>query len=1251
VWGWSHFLVWLCLGGAFIVGNERARAADKPPLERVREAFGRRDLQTASDEIERQLDLKPDDVEWLLLRADLTGARGRAAEALAETKAIRERHPESRLARMKEAQWLTRLGRLNSAQVIYEALLEEGPSAEIRTLLGLTHQWRGDWHRAGELFEEALNESREDPLPFLAELGGWVAMGQPSRAWVRARQRDIASGETDAELGLVLAQIAGGVDALDQVENYCSRPADRLDLIQRQAGFRALHWARAGRLDRAMELLQEIAESQPPHYDAFIEAANGYSAVDEQNLARRYYLRARELTPERPEAWLGLARLASREGRLSGSLALYQRVTADNPEAFEGWLGQIRTAQLLDETALAESALQEAWQLAPRSALLHRERLRLALRRGDLAAFREGVSAYLRDQPGDQVAKLSGARLQFVAGGNVAPDEIRGWIDPLAPELGSQFIRLGLRASGTRGGILEGLPGTAAAELERPANASLAVRLALMIEPEAAVEVAKSGNPEFAVWIDSLSRGWWAYVSAPVATESQLIQDFDPQARTVWLASQIQNRLRVLNIETESPLEEEWYLRRATWYERWQGRRASVAAALDLAREIRGLVPGWADGIAESEIEEAWRRSEQPIAPTLSTLPRLIARARWRQYRFDIAGALRAYQRLEQLYPDSAEPVYAQAELLRASGRWSDAVDLLRRLALAENPPPLIRLQFAELLRRLGRFAEARQQLDQLAAVGFEEPELYLHRAELARAEGLEAGSEVWIREGLERFPQATGLVRFQAEGWLERRQIRELAQLLARGEARWCTPDLLAAAAAQLDDAVQQQITGSAAWWFSWLWLPWERLEARSVAELDRRSREAAAAGELDAALRQLVPGLEARIPESELWLRAARWYDFNGENAASARAYQVAERLGGGRLDAVISQLTQESRRRPVEVARELARRLEDQPGDPGLQKGLVTALLRAGEVNAATVALAPLVTAAPDDIEVRMLVAEVKGAQGRIRQGRSLYSSILRTDPLAADAHAGLLALAEVSEWGVNAGYEYDWLRGTSESGADFPDWQEAFVSTYWRRPFRQTWTIEYRWYDRHEAQAHQLSLDWTRALGRAWILHLNAAGADDEAIIAKWRFGGGISHRLADTLWVGVDGRYLDFSDVNVWQLVPAVTWRWHPRGALEGRLYLSDNRFQAGASESSMTWLVQASWETGRQSVLTLFYAQGDEDSLDPIPGLIANDRYLSVGGSFRFHVDRHWMFQPAYRFEQHEQFDLHGIGLTVSRRF
>ena len=104
MWGRIHRLVWWGLVSASVIGADPAADSGSTPLSRARAALGARDLETASAVIKQQLDQKPDDVEWLLLRAELLGARGRAAEALAETRAIRDRYPESRLARMKEAQ-------------------------------------------------------------------------------------------------------------------------------------------------------------------------------------------------------------------------------------------------------------------------------------------------------------------------------------------------------------------------------------------------------------------------------------------------------------------------------------------------------------------------------------------------------------------------------------------------------------------------------------------------------------------------------------------------------------------------------------------------------------------------------------------------------------------------------------------------------------------------------------------------------------------------------------------------------------------------------------------------------------------------------------------------------------------------------------------------------------------------------------------------------------------------------------------
>jgi hypothetical protein len=156
------------------------------------------------------------------------------------------------------------------------------------------------------------------PLP-IAVTGPWIDCDGPRQSrLVHRPSKDLASRESDAELGLLLAGIAGGIDALESASNCTHRgPADRLD-AERKTGSSARHPISRG---------QEILIGR---WNCYARSLNRIAAAlrcvhrgsewlrgrwTNRSLARRYYLRALEITPERLEAWLGLARLASREGQ------------------------------------------------------------------------------------------------------------------------------------------------------------------------------------------------------------------------------------------------------------------------------------------------------------------------------------------------------------------------------------------------------------------------------------------------------------------------------------------------------------------------------------------------------------------------------------------------------------------------------------------------------------------------------------------------------------------------------------------------------------------------------------------------------------------------------------------------------------------------------------------------------------------------------------------------------------------------
>jgi YaiO family outer membrane protein len=1228
-------------------------AAVESLIEEARHAMTRGDLAAATMLIDTALEDDPGQIDWRLLRAELHAARGQLLEAYVQASAIARDHPDDRRGRLLEARWLSHLGRLRSAQERYEILLEETPDdRDLRTSLALTFAWRGDWDGARVRLESVLAEDPHHEQAFLANLRVLIGSRQASAAWQRARQRDLETGEQDPELGLLMAGLAARIGARELAQSLAARPASDPDLLQRQTAFRAVESIRAGDLEQGHKLLVRSREHLPRTFDTLMEAANAHAAADQSGLARELYEQAIALTPERPEGHLGLARLASREGRLAGSLAIYRRVTRQNPEAIEGWLGIAAIARLLNDATLIELALEAAWSYAPRSALLHQERLRLALFNGDPARFTEALLRYLEDQPLDRNARLWELRLHRAERETGLGHRALAMLDPFEPDLVSQILPFLATDDSDPATLLAQLPDVPEPELVSVARLELAQRLAVALQPDLARELARRVSPDAERWTDVLGSAWWAYLSTPFATEPLLASTFDIQARAVWLAAQIQRRLQTLTIETGSGLEDDWLLQRALWFHQWRERWGSVEAATDLRARLVGLAPGWADPISLARIEDAWNRSEQPLPVAFATVPRLMARARWRQYRFEYAGALELLGQLWTQYPASAEPAFAQVEILRASGRWTEALSLLAQLTSAGSCPPGVRIQHVELLRRSGRFAEAGRQLELLAAAGFDEPDLYRHQALIAQAAARPDEARRWIQAGLVKHPDNPDLILLQADRLRREGQVTELALLLDRpAPPGWINPDLLAGAWPELPVAVRDRILQSPSWWFNWHWLPWERLEGRSIAALDEASKSAVASGQFGQALHQLLPVLDAGIPDSDIWLKAGRLFDFDTQPAESARAYHYAGLLGLGRPDALTSELSQLATRRPIDAAREFARRLDRQPDDPGIRKGLVLALLRAGQVTAADRALAPLIEAMPEDAEVILLAAQVRGAMGRVRQARSLYHSLLRGEALHTDAHAGRLALRDMGEWGAALAYEFATLRDSTGSGANLDDWHEAQLSVFWRRPQPLSLSLDYRWIDRHQEQAQELTFHVARGLNRNWILRLHSGAALAGRLLPSARLGAGVDYRFHDAMFGALDVRYLHFPDVAVVQVVPAATWRWHPRGTVEGRVYLGQNMFRHGSDRVSVTGMLQSSWRLTGSLAVALHYAIGDDNSFDPIPGLIADDSFQSVGGHLRLEGPHGWTLHPAYRYERHQRFELHAFGMALSTRF
>lgn len=1234
----------------------------------VREKLDERQFKLAAGLVDEILDAEPLNLEARQFRAEWFARRGRVDEALWQLADLLVSFPGDRRNVVLEAQWLSQLGRSGSALEIYNewlAIHADDVDMRIRRTLALRSQ--GDLNAALADLESAIAAGPENAGAHHSHVRTLDAAGQASEAWRVADEYDRDTGSTDAEIGLIKAAMLSRIGAIDLAEELANRPPADPDQRLRQGSFRAMLRIRAGRQQEGLELLAPYSNLLSADYDALMAVGNAYAAADRLNVARACFERAIAVTPARPDARMGLARLASREGRLKDSLARYQQIALDNPQALEASLGVIRTASLQRDFKTAREALNNARTFAPHSVELYREGLRLALEGGSTREFDNVLKRYESDHPRDPMARLWRARWTALRTMTINFNDVVGLLDPFAPDVTATALAL---LNNTAQGRNLALFNEWSTDAALPARAelfqTLATQMAIRLNPDWTARFAKLAEASRSQVTDSkpessvlqsrdrdkipgmLASGWFAFVATPFAWSQELTRDFDEQAINIWLVNEVQNRFRTMSIETESPLYEDWLLRRALWFDAWKDNWNTAEAANSIFEYLAQMVPGGYERITLQQVESAWRLSEVWLPAASTDFNLRVTQARWRQGRHDFTGALKLYREIAAEFRDAAEPAQREASLLRGLGRADELLACLRALNARPFSNPAARMESATLLTQLGEFQNARRQLALAEQSGFKEPALFLKQAELAEARGLPFEAGEWINRGREIYPDAASLLSWQATQLLEQQNTAGLAALIqTHGSSTWLTPDLLAAAEPNLPADEVEAITRSPEWWFSWQWLPWERLESRSLTALRRTSRAAIANGERDLALEALLPAISARLPDTDLWLAAGRLFDLNHRPDDGRRAYELAHQLGLGRPDAAVASLARLAQRAdPEYVARELANRLRETPDDVGLRGALITALLQMGEVTAAERALAPLVETSPNDSSVKDLAAQIKAAKGQVKQARSLYSSILHGDPTNTDPGDALRLLQSGNQWGFASGYEYSVLNNTV-GGPDPANWQEAFVGVFYTQPIKHGLGLEYRWFERSNETASQIRLDYTTVTGPDWIWRANVAPAAVGDIIPRLRLGGGTSYRVVDPFFVGMDFAWLTFSDLDVYQFAPGFTWRWHPRSTIDSKLYVSSNVLDTGAANSTLTWVANANWELSKQSSARLSFATGGESVTNPIRRLINNDDITSVGLSMRIGLRHRWTLEPAWRFEMHKNFNLNAFGLSL----
>ncbi|MBI5801031.1 MAG: YaiO family outer membrane beta-barrel protein [Verrucomicrobia bacterium] len=417
-----------------------------------------------------------EDPETLRLHAHALAKRGQIGEALAVVRRLLRTSPASAQYRLMEAQYLGWLGRTASAGERYRRLMQENPSdAPAQEGFGNTQLWRGNWRDAQSAYASAISISGADSVP--AHVGHFRALlgaGRATPAYRQALDLDRRTGRQDAEVGLLLAGIHAAVDNDDAAFALSNRRTGDPDVRLRQAAFQTQRLIVRGQKDAGLNLIASYAEAHARDYNALVAAGEAFTTAGKPRDARHYFDRAAQLAPDRDEARLGLARMSRQQGNHRDSLAQYEDVVARNPESLPGWLGIADVAQLRGDLARAWQALDSAQRVAPGSALVYRERLKIAFREGDADTFRGVLRDYQRAQPLDAWPALWAQKWADAHGGEVSAAALQALLDPLAPEVSGEALRLLRRQTGEPlQRVVQRVPAAPGADLQEAAQEKL----------------------------------------------------------------------------------------------------------------------------------------------------------------------------------------------------------------------------------------------------------------------------------------------------------------------------------------------------------------------------------------------------------------------------------------------------------------------------------------------------------------------------------------------------------------------------------------------------------------------------------------------------------------------------------------------------------------------------------------------------------------------------------------------------------
>ncbi len=374
---------------------------------------GQNEFEAALRDLRQAVELDPGALLAIELLGDVNASMNRAERAIERYEAYINLDERNARVHYKLGLSRYRAGRIEAAASALQQALKLDPAlGDAHYLLGLVLRDRGELAGAKRSLEEAarrLPASQSAPREALAEV--YALDGEHTKAINELEALaalDVTRADRLVALGLAQAR-AGREDAAVVTLGRAVERFPEAPLAYAALGHVWLTSAqrRGDRvaLNKAIEALQQAAARSDATSDTFAELGRAWSLAGDRVAAERALRQAVARVPVPPDAYLQLANLTSRDGRIQDArdaLLKYAALVGDDKPLADVSTRIADFSMRLGEPAMAVRWFERAIDESGPSPALQVRLADAALKSGDLARARHVIDEGLAAEPGNR---------------------------------------------------------------------------------------------------------------------------------------------------------------------------------------------------------------------------------------------------------------------------------------------------------------------------------------------------------------------------------------------------------------------------------------------------------------------------------------------------------------------------------------------------------------------------------------------------------------------------------------------------------------------------------------------------------------------------------------------------------------------------------------------------------------------------------------------------------------------------------